>query len=182
MKRTGKKIKILALCSMLAALGVVVLLLGSFIEVLDLSAAMFASLIVVIAVIEAGKYWPWLTYAVTSLTALLLLPYKLPAVMYLLAGYYPIIKEKIEKLPKPIAWIIKLSLFNLSLALVLLVLKLFLPGVSIELVPGLKDIYTYLIYYASGNIIFVLYDILLTRLVSFYVFKLRDRLGIGNKK
>jgi len=181
MKRTGK-IKTLALCSMLAALGVVVLLLGSFIEVLDLSAAMFASLIVVIAVIEAGKYWPWLTYAVTALTALLLLPYKLPAIMYLLAGYYPIIKEKLEKLPKIVAWVIKLFIFNLSLTLVLVVLKLFLPGVSIELVPGLENIYTYLIYYVAGNLIFVLYDVLLTRLVSFYIFKLRDRLRIGNKK
>ena len=181
MKRTGK-IKTLALCSMLAALGVVVLLLGSFIEVLDLSAAMFASLIVVIAVIEAGKYWPWLTYAVTALTALLLLPYKVPAIMYLLAGYYPIIKEKLEKLPKIVAWVIKLIIFNVSLSLVLLALKLFLPGVSIELIPGLRDLYTYLIYYVAGNIIFVLYDVLLTRLVSFYIFKLRDRLRIGNKK
>ena len=79
MRRSGK-IKTLALCSMLAALGVVVLLLGSFIEVLDLSAAMLASLILVITVIETGKAWPWLTYSVTALTALLLLPYKLPAV------------------------------------------------------------------------------------------------------
>ena len=176
------KVKKLALASMLSGLGVIVLLLGSFIEVLDLSAAMFASMIILIAVIEAGKIWPWLTYFVTAVIALLLLPYKLPAVIYLFAGYYPIIKEKIEKLPKIFAWIIKFAAFNVSLALALVVFKLFLPAVSLELIPGLKNVYTYLIYYVVGNIIFVLYDILLTRLVSFYIFKLRDRLRIGRKK
>ena len=167
---------------MLAALGVVVLLLGSFIEVLDLSAAMLASLILVITVIETGKAWPWLTYSVTALTALLLLPYKLPAVMYLLAGYYPIVKEKLERLPRVLAWVIKLLIFNVSLALVLISLKLFLPSVSIELIPGMNMLYTYIAYYAAGNVVFVLYDILLTRIVSFYILKLRDRLGISIKK
>ena len=92
------------------------------------------------------------------------------------------IKEKTEKLPKLFSWIIKIFAFNISLALVFFVLKLFLPSVSIELFPGMKVIYTYLIYFLVGNLIFVLYDVLLTRLVSFYIFKLRKRLRIDRKK
>jgi len=167
---------------MLSALGTVILLIGSFVEVLDLSAAIFASILIIFTVVEIGGAWPWLTYAVTALTGILLLPYKLPALIYLLAGYYPIIKEKIEKLPKLFAWIIKLFAFNVSLTLVFLIMKLFMPAVSIELFAGMKKIYTYLIYFSVGNLIFVLYDVLLTRLVSLYIFRLRERLRIGRKK
>ena len=177
-----KKVKKLALCAILSALGTVFLLIGALIEVLDLSAAMLASMLMLFVVIEIGGAWTWLTYAVTSLTGFLLLPYKLPAVIYLLIGFYPIIKEKTEKLPKLFSWIIKIFAFNISLALVFFVLKLFLPSVSIELFPGMKVLYTYLIYFLVGNLIFVLYDVLLTRLVSFYIFKLRKRLRIDRKK
>lgn len=58
MSRTAKKTKCIALCALLAALGVAVLWIGSVIDVLDLSAAMFASILTVIPVIEYKKYWP----------------------------------------------------------------------------------------------------------------------------
>ena len=58
MSRTAKKTKCIALCAILAALGIALLFIGSIIDVLDLSAAMFASILTVIPVIECGKYWP----------------------------------------------------------------------------------------------------------------------------
>jgi hypothetical protein len=35
--------------------------------------------------------------------------------------------------------------------------------------------------YAAGNLIFVLYDIALSRFITYYIFVLRDRLRIGKK-
>ena len=180
--RVSKKIKNLALCSVLAAFGVVILMLGSFIEALDLSAATIASLLVVVAVLEAKGFWPWLTYAVTATVALLLLPTKTAAIMYLFFGYYPIVKSKLEKLPKVFSYILKFIVFNVSLVAVFLVFELLFTGISVELVPGIGKNITYLIYCALGNVIFMLYDILITRLVSLYIFKLRDRIGFGRKK
>ncbi len=177
-----RNIKLLALCAMLAALGVVILLLGSMVEVLDLSAAMFASLLITVAVIEGGSYWPWLTYAVTAVLSLLLLPAKFAAVAFALSGHYPIIKEKLEKLKnRPLVWCIKIVIFNIALTGLLAVLKVFLPGVDILLMPGIGQAINYVVIYFAGNLIFVLYDILLTRIVSFYIFRLRDKLKVGKK-
>ena len=102
---------------MLSALGVVFLYLGAIIEVLDLSLAAFSSLLVVFAVIELGGYWPWLVYLVTGLLALLLLPQKFGAVVYLLfTGYYPMVKRFAEsRLPRLLALALKWATFNLSL-------------------------------------------------------------------
>ena len=84
----------MTVCAMLSALGVVLLLIGSFVEVMDLSAAAIASLLCVFAVIEYGGASPWLIFAVTSVLSMVLLPTKTPALMYLaFFGYYPIIKE-----------------------------------------------------------------------------------------
>ncbi len=180
MKR--RNVKILALCAVLSALGVVILLLGSLIEVLDLSAAMVASLLITIAVIEGGSYWPWLTYTVITVISLLLLPSKFAAVVFALSGYYPIIKEKLERLKKrPLIWCIKLVVFNVALSGLLFVLKAFFPSVDIMLLPGISSSINYIAIYIAGNLTFVLYDILLTRIVSFYIFKLRDKLKFGKK-
>ena len=93
---------------MLCALGVVLLLLGSVIEVMDIAMAALASLLCIFAVIEYGGAAPWLVFSVTGVLSLILLPNKTPAAMYVVfLGYYPIIKEKLERLKKPIAWVLK---------------------------------------------------------------------------
>ena len=72
-KKTSTQVKYLTVSAMLCALGVVVLGLGSIVEVLDLTFAIFASLLTVYAVIEMGGIYPWLVWIVTSLVAFLLL-------------------------------------------------------------------------------------------------------------
>ena len=77
--RIRKRTKYLTVCAMLCALSVIILSLGSLIEVLDISVAVFASLLCIYAVIEIGGAYPWLVWLVTSVLALLLLPQKTPA-------------------------------------------------------------------------------------------------------
>ena len=167
---------------MLAAFGVVILLLGSFVEVLDLTVAMLASMLTVIVVVEVGGFWPWLTYLVIAVVSALVLPYKMPAFVFILAGYYPIVKEKLERLNRVISWTVKAVIFNESLAVGLLIFKLFAPGVDVSLIPNLSPTLTYVVIFLVGNVVFVLYDIALTRIISFYLYKLRDRLKIGKRK
>ena len=98
----------LAVCAMLSALGVVLLYLGSFVEIMDMAMAAIASFAVIITVIEYGKGAPWAVYGVTSILSLILLPQKTPAAFYaLFFGFYPIIKEKIERKSKILRWVIK---------------------------------------------------------------------------
>ena len=122
--------KKLVVSAMLCALGVILLMLGAFIEVIDLSVAVIASFLCIYAVIEIGGAYPWLIWIVTSLISLLFLPLKTPAIFYaLFAGYYPMVKEKLEKRFSPtIAIPLKLAVFHVSLALMYGALRLFLPA------------------------------------------------------
>ena len=65
-----KKINKLTLCSMLAALAVVVMLIAYF-PYLTYGIPMAAGVFIMIAVIEAGKGWGMLTYAVSAALCLL---------------------------------------------------------------------------------------------------------------
>lgn len=172
---TRKQIKGLTVSAMLCALGVVFLALGSFVEVLDLSVAAIASLLTVYAVIELKGPYPWMIWLVTTVVAFLLLPLKTPVLFYaILAGYYPILKEKIEKKALPIAWGLKLAVLTVSLLVIYLLFRAFLP----EMLIGLEAWYLLVGLYAAALVAFVLYDICLTRLITLYFVKLQRRFRI----
>ena len=79
---------------MMVALGVIILDIGSLIEVLDVSMAAIASLICILTVAEYGRIYAWMVFAATALAAMLVLPEKFtPSLYALLLGYYPILKE-----------------------------------------------------------------------------------------
>ena len=158
---------------MLSALGVVILGLGAVIEVLDISVAVIASLLITYAVIEIGGAYPWLIWVVTSIIALLLLPLKTPVLFYaLLTGYYPIIKQKIERrMARLPAWGVKLGVLTLSLLVIWAVMWLFAPTL-LETTGGWVMIAATLVL---GVFAFVLYDICLTRLITVYFVKLQKR-------
>ena len=166
-----EKTRRLAVCAMLSALGVVLLCLGSAIEVMDLSMAVIASLFCVFAVIEFGGSAPWLIFFVTGVLSLILMP-RSPAVTYLLFfGYYPILKEKFERQPRILAWVLKESVFHVAMVLIFLVLRFLL------LSPDLIDLspWFFVVLAVLAEAVFILYDVALTRLISCYLFRLRDR-------
>ena len=161
----------LTVCAMLSALGVVILLLGSVVEVVDMAMAALASLLCIFAVIEYDKAAPWLVYAVTAVLALILpIPNKTPAVMHAgFLGYYPIIKEKLERRKKPIAWLLKLVIFNAALAVIFLVVKFVLSPLTST------PLWMYVALFPLAELAFILYDIALTRLITLYILKIRHR-------
>lgn len=171
-KRAGNNTRLLALCALLSALGVILLYLGALIEVIDLSMALLASLAVIILVIEQGGLYPWLIYAVTSVLSLLLVPNKSPAIVYaLFMGFYPILKEKIEKISsRLVRFIIKLAVFNASMVLMWFVARLFLG----ELTFGMPIAILLLLL----NAIFVFYDYALSVMITAYLRVWRKKLRV----
>ena len=165
--------KNLALAALLSALGVVLLYVGAVVEVLDMSVAMLASFPIVFAVIEMGGAWPWLMYAVTGALSLILLPQKLPCVFYiLLAGFYPILKEKIEgRVRGFVCYLLKFLVFGVSVSVMWLAIRVFLPATVVE--GG--------VFFWIGlvAVTLFLYDILLTRLVTKYLLVWRKRFFKG---
>ena len=174
-ERIRLRTKYITVSAMLAALGVLFLSLGSLIEVLDITAAVIASLLCVYAVIEIGGAYPWLIWLVTSTLALLLLPQKTPAVFYaLFLGFYPIVKEKLERLPRGLAWLLRLVIFHVALGGILLAMRLFFPD---QLDMGGLWWMPWALYAASVAC-FVLYDVALTRVITYYLVRLRKRFQI----
>lgn len=166
-----KKTKKLALCAMLAALGTVLLLLGSFIEIADLSAAALASFLVVFVFIELGGGWAVALWGVTALLSLLLFPSG-ASVFYGVLGLYPLLKALYERLPRVPEWVLKLLTCNVILAVYILVGR-FLLMLPDEILYG----FMLYVFVALANLTFVLYDIAMSRLIVYYSLRLRHRLS-----
>ena len=171
MKKSSRKGRLgtraVTMCAIFGALSVVLLYVGSVFEVLDLTSAGIASMIVTLAVIEGGGGIPWMIYAVTSVISALILPNKYPALLYIFfAGIYPIVKCAAERLPKLASFVIKLAFFNGVLtAIIFLATKLLgIPETDFDLGVWL---------YPLMNLMFLLYDYMLTQLITFYLRRLR---------
>ena len=174
--QSAKKTRFIAISAILCSLGALLLYLGSVIEILDLTAGAIASLLVVMAVIEMGGKWPYLIWLVTSALSLILLPNKFIALFYLLFyGAYPILKSKIEKLNSIVSWVLKLVMFNASLAIVIFVTMKVVTLANQN--PDLAFTWT---VFAVSNFTFVLFDVALSKLITLYLLKLRHSLRIKN--
>ena len=162
----------LTLAAVLAALGVILLALGALVQVLDLTMAALASLLIVLGVIELGGKWPYLIYSVTAVLGVLFVTPKTAPLLYLLfAGYYPILKAVLERcFSRTVAWVMKIAVFNVALfACAFIALKFFASEIPAEWVP-----YWWALFFLTP--VFWLYDVALTRLISAYVLRWRERL------
>ncbi len=167
MKKSTKK---LTVASLLCALCTVLLLIGSFLEVLDLSVAALSSFIVIFAVIEMGGAYPSLIWLVSSALALLLLPNKLPAVYFsLFFGWYPILKNILERLPSIVSWALKIITFLISQAVIIYIsiYVLATDDFTLSIAPAL---------FVSGVAVFVIFDFALTRIITAYLRVWRQKL------
>lgn len=169
-----KETKKITVCAMLAAFSVVLLAIGALFNVLDLSMAVIASLPVLFAHLEFRKSYPWLLWAVTSLLSLLLVTPKVAPLLYaVFFGFYPILKTALENLPRILEWVLKLCLCQLAFW------AYFLLGTFVFMLPDTLMPTSVLFWIFNGGVmlVFVLYDIVLSRLVTFYAFKIRPRIA-----
>ena len=158
----------IAFCGMIAALGVVLMFLTGLIPVATYSLPALAGLLNIAVVIELGVRWAWPVYGVVGLLSLLLAADKEAALLFcLFFGYYPILKALIERIQKRIlVWILKYLVFNAAviLAFVLATQVLRIPQDSLSV----GGVYLPWLFLVAGNIIFFLYDVVLSGLVLTY--------------
>lgn len=176
MKRT-KKLTISAAC---VALGVVFMLLGYFLEMLDLTAVALSSLVMVFVYIELGHPYTYMVWAATSLLAFIFYQGSLLWIEYLLIfGSFPIIKGYLERLPRW-CWIpLKLTFAAASTSLLALfsyyVLSIPLINPS-ESLFGITGVALYAILGGILLVAFLAYDLFIIVMVRFYNEKLRPKL------
>lgn len=172
--KTNQKTRAIAFCSMLAALAVVFLCIGMLFPTLDMTAAVVASCSVIFAVCELGKGYAIGVFAASAFLGIIISPQNSAAWFYAgFMGYYPILKSFLElKLRnKILIFIIKFLAFNAAFATAVFVLIKFF---AFEKFIG---------WYAVGLVaiaefVFVLYDMLLNKMIISYYRILRPRLKI----
>lgn len=171
----SKNFKI-ALCGVVSALCVAIMAFSSIIPFSTYYIPMIAGAVVVAIVIEVDKRYAFFVYVTVSVLSAILIPNKEATVMYILfMGYYPILKGVFEGRLKLLAeWVLKLLTFNISMILI------FLIGIHILGIPKeeytIGGIYLPWVFLLFGNVMFLLYDLMLSQLVKFYIIKIQPQL------
>lgn len=148
----------IALCGVLAALSVALLLAGAALGLGTYAAPMLAAFLVIPALTEYGPRSAWTQYGAAAVLGLLLVPEPELSLMYAaVLGPYPMLKARLDRLrPAPVAWLARLAWFNLTVgAVYALVLRWLAPAVLADL-PAAGVALALLL--ALGNLGFVLYD------------------------
>lgn len=163
----------LALCAILSALGVALIYFGSLTDILDMSAAVIASVGCIFAALEFGGAYPWLIYAVTGVLSLILVPNPMSALMYILFfGFYPILKLKLERRSRLVCWILKEVAFNISLA------ALFLLWEFVFVAEAESGLVWNIVFIVLAEITFPVYDVALSKISLMYFAKIRKKLRV----
>ena len=165
--------KKLTLSAIMVALGAAVMAVGALFEVMDLTTCCFASLLIMFIYIEIGSPYTWLAWLATSLAVLLIAPAKLVWAEYLfIFGIYPILKAYIERLRRPLWLPIKAAFFAVVICGAYLVCELLLGIPFFEVESTVLKIGTSVLIAVCA----AAYDMFLTVLVRFYIFKIRPRI------
>lgn len=170
----GRTVRRTAVCGILCALSLVMLLIGAIIEVLDFSAAILAALPVLFCLAEMGYSYAALTYGATTLLGLLLLPgTKFPVLLYALCGgIYPILKKLIERVAKPWSFVLKAIFVNVDAVVIWFLSEWLMPDND-----PLKNVWM-IVFFVGMWLVFALYDVMLVRMETMYWRYLRKRLRI----
>ena len=157
-----------ALCSMMAALSVVILCLGGMIPLATFACPMLAMLCLIPAVCEYGVGTAMLLYGASSILALLLGPDKEIVLLYVFLGWYPGVCSRLEIIPRPVRWAVKCALFTLAvIAMYTLVLYLFRLEAVVEEFAGYSTAIVAALI-VLGNITFLIFDQVLDRMACAY--------------
>ena len=126
----------IALCGMLGALSVVLLLLGSALQIGTYAAPMLAAFLLIPVLEEYGTRYALTLYVCVAILAVLFVPETELALFYVLVmGYYPVLRVKLNGVKSTLLrWVLKFAVFNAGTVLVYLLLFALLgPAVLDEL-------------------------------------------------
>ena len=159
----------IALCGMLSALAVVVLLLGGAIGIGTFAAPVLAMAVLLPVLEEYGARAAATAFCTVSLLALLLVPDRELALVYIGFGWYPLLRPHVARMPSRLLRLaVRLAVCNgVIAALYGLLLRL------LGLMEASRLMNAALL--VMGNLVFLLLDLVLARLTNLWRRKLRRR-------
>lgn len=171
LKQSGK----IALGGVLGALSLVFMLLTIF-PYMTYALPAIAGVMLIPVVMENGVRWGWMVFAAVAFVAALIVPSMEAKVMFIaFFGYYPVLKATLERLrSRVLEWVLKLLVFNVTMvAAYLLMLYVFgLPADEFEI----GGVNLPLVFLGLGNVVFVIYDMALTSVITMYTKALHPKL------
>ena len=160
-----------ALGGVLAALAVVILLLGGMIPIGTYLAPMLAALPLVILLAELPKSLCLGWYCIVALLGVLLCPDKETAFVFVFLGWYPLAKPALDRLPKLPGLLCKLLIFNASTAALYALLILVFQLEALVREAQETGMILLIAIVLMGNLSFILFDLVLGRLTALYRIK-----------
>ena len=167
-----------ALGGILSAAAVSVMFLGGIIPFATYISPILASLCVMIIHTELGAKQSLIVFCAIAILSLLLSPDKEATMIFsVFFGYYPAARHLIEKIrKKSLVFFIKLLLFNLTVigSYMIVCLILFVPAIASDFKE--MSMIMIIVLAAAGNITFLLYDKMISRVMIRYVYRIRPGL------
>ena len=165
----SKESRRIALCGMMAALGVMAMLLGGVIPVMTYCSPAVAGLTLLPVLYEYGKKWALCAWAAIAALSLILSPDKESALLFAFLGYYPVLKIRLDRIrPRPLRVLAKLAVFNLAGG-AMAAATLYVFGMTEVMAEYAEMSRAMLIaFIALANVTLLLYDLLLAIVLNRY--------------
>lgn len=150
--------KRMAACAMMAALCVVLMVLGAVLELGMYACPLLAGLCFIPIGQKYGRKYHLILFVATALLSFFLVPNIEENLIFAgLFGWYPILRPLLQKLPGILRWVVKLAVFNgVVVAIEWLVMTVLAP-------EAMADVMLWVLL-ILGNITFIAYDLLIPRL------------------
>ena len=168
-----KNTKKITLCGMVASLSIVIML-TSYFPYLTYAIPALAGIFMMVPLIECGISWSVGTYIASSAIIFITGETEAKLLYVLFLGYYPILKSLIEKINRQaVEWVLKFVCFNAA-AIAFYYVSRILFAIPFD---DLGDFGKYgaLIFLAVCNVVFVIYDIGISRVAAYYIIALHDK-------
>ena len=159
----------------ITALSVAAMFLTAIIPFFTYILPICAGVLLIVVVNELSRYWAFGVYCAVSVLGILVVADKEAALMYIaFFGYYPIIREPLNRLPVLLRIPVKYVIFNATVVCAYaVIIKVF--GFSADEFSEFGK-YTIPILLVLANVLFTLYDLILSVLNIRYKKDIRKRL------
>lgn len=161
---------IVSLCGIMCGLALALMFLLGFVPFFEYFTPAIAGILIWVIRERLGVKYGIVSYIAVGILCMLITSNYESAMMFLfLLGYYPILREYLQKIKiKPLRWLVKLSIYAVS-AVSCYMLLIYLFGMT-QLFEEFNEFgkYTSLFLLGMGALAFVIYDIFLGLFKPFY--------------
>ncbi len=162
---------------MMAALGTAIMLVGGVVPVMTYISPLLAGVFIIPVRVELGRKWGWMVWGTVSILSIVLCADKEAGFFYVFAGYYPLIKEYIDRIKgKVISILAKAGIFTASMGMMYLFLiyVIALPSVIADF-SGVSLVVNILIF-AVMILILICFDRMAAIAAWFYAARIRPKM------